>query len=137
MNFKYLINEFATSAFQVNRGLLFTIKEFFTKPDYSIRQFLKGKRKQHFKPLVFVLLTSTIYVLLMLFTGKNTDLGNALSGMADGLKTAPGDKIEFTFMLTILNWLTPEGNQRVSVLHYDKFHIMAGPTYNKDVRCEM
>ena len=64
INFKFLIDEISNTVFQVNRGLFFTVKELFVRPGHSIREFLNGKRKQHFKPLAFVLVVSTIYVLV-------------------------------------------------------------------------
>jgi len=87
VNLGYLQKEIVNSVFQVNRGILYTLKELFVRPGHSIREFLNGKRKRHFKPLAFVLLVSTVYVLLTYFAGTKTYLGDALSGMADGFNT--------------------------------------------------
>jgi hypothetical protein len=44
-----------------DRGIFFTIKEMFTRPGYSIREYIEGKRIRHFKPISFVLLIAGIY----------------------------------------------------------------------------
>ena len=106
INFNYLINELTTNVFQVNRGILYTIKELFTRPGHSIREFIEGKRKYHFKPLAFVLLAATIYVLVMHIIEQETNLGQGLSGMTRGLKSATDDKIDFSYTLNILEWMT-------------------------------
>lgn len=102
INFTYLVDEISNSVLQVNRGILFTIKELFVRPGNSIREFLEGKRKQHFKPLAFVLLVSTIYVLLTYFTGTKTFLGNALTGVSDAISSRGQ---ELSTSIKILNWL--------------------------------
>ena len=102
INFSYLTDEISNSVLQVNRGIFFTIKELFIRPGHSIREFIEGKRKQHFKPLAFVLLLSTIYVLLTYFIGTKTFLGDAISGIIDA--TSKGDK-ELSKSVIILNWL--------------------------------
>lgn len=44
-----------------DRGIFFTIKEMFTRPGHSIREYIEGKRVKHFKPISFVLLIAGIY----------------------------------------------------------------------------
>ncbi len=86
VNFNYFINEISNSFFQVNRGIFYTLKELSVRPGKSIRDYLKGKRKPHYKPLAFALVTSTIFVLLSYLIGEKTFLGEALSGLSDGFK---------------------------------------------------
>jgi len=85
VDFKYLLDEISNSVFQVNRGILFTVKELFIRPGHSIREFLAGKRIQHFKPLSYILLLSAIYVLITFLIGKKTYLGDSLSGMTSAI----------------------------------------------------
>ncbi len=80
VDYKYLISEIPNSIFQINRGFLFTLKELFTKPGHSIREFLEGKRKKHFKPIAFIIFTSTLYVLAHYFIGNQTFIDDAISG---------------------------------------------------------
>ncbi len=103
INFNYLIDEISNSFFQVNRGIFFTIKDLAIRPGNSIRDFLNGKRKQHFKPLAFILMVSAIYVLTTYFTGKKTYLGDAMSGMSSAFSDN-GDELAITNI--ILNWLS-------------------------------
>jgi len=84
IDFKYLTHEFSNSILQVNNGFLYTIKELFVRPGHTIREFLAGKRVRHFKPLAFVLVTSTIYVLTSYITNSKTVLGDFISGLSEG-----------------------------------------------------
>jgi Protein of unknown function (DUF3667) len=57
-----------------DRGIFFTIKQMFTRPGHSIREYIEGKRVQHFKPLSFVLLVAGLYGYLLHVSGvKNVD----------------------------------------------------------------
>jgi len=86
INFRYLVNEIPNSIFQLNRGFLFTIKELFIRPGHSIREFLSGKRVRHYKPIAFLLITSTIYVLSAYLMSRNTYLSDLISGFKDGIE---------------------------------------------------
>ena len=101
IDFKYLLHEIPNSVFQVNRGFLFTIKELFTRPGHSIREFLDGKRRQHYKPLAFVVLASTLYVISTYMIGGNTYLSDVISGITIGMND-DGNELSAT---NFLNWL--------------------------------
>jgi Protein of unknown function (DUF3667) len=45
----------------LDKGILFTTKELFTRPGHSIREFLDGKRVRHFKPISMVIILAGIY----------------------------------------------------------------------------
>jgi len=64
ISWKWLGEEFLSSVFVLERGLLFTLKELFTRPGYMMREYLDGKRKAHFKPLSFVLVMAAVYSIL-------------------------------------------------------------------------
>ena len=57
----YLSHEIQHSVFHVDRGILYTIKELLTRPGYTIKNYLDGKRVNYFKPFAFVVILSTIY----------------------------------------------------------------------------
>ncbi|MRT93635.1 DUF3667 domain-containing protein [Ancylomarina sp. 16SWW S1-10-2] len=120
VDLKYFLNEIPNSIFQVNRGFLFTIKELFTRPGHSIRQFLEGKRKQHFKPLAFVFLASTLYALLTYLIGKNTFLGGVVTGVAVGLNNGA---TESSMAVKFLNWLA--NNHAYAILLFLPFFSLA------------
>ncbi|MCW5912906.1 MAG: DUF3667 domain-containing protein [Cyclobacteriaceae bacterium] len=47
--------------FYFDKGILFTARELFTRPGFSIKEFIDGKRIKHFKPLSLVILLAGIY----------------------------------------------------------------------------
>lgn len=65
INFQYLVHELQHGFLHVDKGVLFTLKELFTRPGDSIREFIEGKRVNHFKPVIsLVIILATIYGLL-------------------------------------------------------------------------
>ncbi|MBL7950828.1 MAG: DUF3667 domain-containing protein [Flavobacteriales bacterium] len=64
MGWAWLAHELQHTLFHVDKGLLFTLKELFTRPGRSIREFLEGHRVRHFKPFATVIITATVYSLL-------------------------------------------------------------------------
>lgn len=95
INFKYIIEEIPNSIFQIDHGFFYTVKELFIRPGHSLREFMEGKRKNHFKPLAFLLLTSTIYVFVNYLLGYNKDF-NDLIKISDA---------EGRFNTEIIDWL--------------------------------
>jgi hypothetical protein len=73
-----LIFELSESILQFNGGLPFTFKELTTRPGKSIKDYLNGNRKNHFKPIAYVLLFSTIYFLFSKVTNLETWLSSAI-----------------------------------------------------------
>lgn len=57
LNWDYVKDEVKYTFLHVNKGLFYTIKELYTRPGATIREFIEGKRIKHYKPilLVFVL----------------------------------------------------------------------------------
>ena len=57
LNWHYIQDELKYTFLHINKGLLFTVKQLLTRPGNSVREFIEGKRVQHYKPilLVFVL----------------------------------------------------------------------------------
>lgn len=64
LNWHELIHELQHSIFHVDSGILFTIKELLLRPGYMVKDYLAGKRKRYFKPVLLVLILSTIYSLV-------------------------------------------------------------------------
>lgn len=104
INFAYLIREIPSSVFQLNSGILFTIKLLSTKPGRGIKDFLDGKRKAYFKPLAFVLVLSAIYVFVAHFTSKPTYLEGIFTEIKEIIKQHQA--IELTVFVKLLNWLS-------------------------------
>lgn len=64
IDFKFIIHEVPHSAFHLDKGILYTIKELTLRPGKTIRGFLEGKRIQHYPPLMYVILITTVYILI-------------------------------------------------------------------------
>lgn len=64
INMHYLWHDIQHGVFHVDKGLLYTAKELFTRPGHSIREFIQGKRVMHFKPFAMVFLLGSVYSLL-------------------------------------------------------------------------
>ena len=67
INFHYFVHEVPHSIFHVDGGIIFTLKELFTRPGHTIREYLDGKRKPHFKPLMLVLIMGSVCALIQYF----------------------------------------------------------------------
>lgn len=63
---KYVLHDLQTTVLQFDKGLFFTLKELFTRPGHTIREFIEGKRIKHFRPIAFLVLLGSIYGLLLL-----------------------------------------------------------------------
>jgi hypothetical protein len=101
LNLHSFLTELTDSVFQINRGLFFTIKELFLRPGHTIRNFLDGKRKKHFKPIAYVFTLSTVYFLVSQISDSPTLIDDFLSGASDGVQEQDS-KIKFP----VLEWLS-------------------------------
>lgn len=61
INIYFLWHDIQHGLLHLDKGILFTVKELFTNPGQSIRQYIEGKRVRHFKPLSLVLVLAGIY----------------------------------------------------------------------------
>ncbi len=103
INFHSILHEIQHGIFHIDKGILYTTKKLFTKPGHAIRDYLYGKRINHFKPFAYILILSTIYALLNKIFNKNTFLDQFLSGMTEGF-TDPSKK-RLSFLPELLIWL--------------------------------
>ena len=102
LNLPNFLTEISDSVFQLNRGLFFTIKELFFRPGHTIREFLIGRRKGHFKPIAFVLIMSTVYLLISRISDHSTIIDDFLLGFS-----VTGEERELlTNSSKFLNWLS-------------------------------
>jgi len=63
----FLWHDLQHGFFHFDKGILFTIKELFTRPGHAIREFIEGKRVKFFKPVSLTILLATLYGLLYHF----------------------------------------------------------------------
>ncbi len=71
MNIHFLWHDIQHGLLHLDKGILFTAKEVFTRPGNSIREFLEGKRVKHFKPISLLLVLAGIYGLLFHYSHIN------------------------------------------------------------------
>ena len=56
----FLWHDIQHGILHVDKGLLFTVKELFTRPGNSIREFIEGRRFNHFKPISLIIVLAGI-----------------------------------------------------------------------------
>lgn len=110
MNFHLLQHDIQEGLFHFEKGIPFTIKQLFTRPGHSIREFLEGKRVQHFKPFSLVILLATVHGLLYHYFHINKFSINSFS--AQSAKDLIGRFGEWT------------------VTHYALFVLLSLPIYS-------
>jgi Protein of unknown function (DUF3667) len=76
INFHFLWHDIQHGLLHVDKGIFYSIKELFTRPGHSIREFLEGKRVKHFKPISLVLILAGVYGLLSHYFDINMLSGN-------------------------------------------------------------
>ncbi|WP_170110619.1 DUF3667 domain-containing protein [Flavilitoribacter nigricans] len=84
INLTTVLHELSEGVFQVNRGFFYTLKALFTRPGKSLQEYLNGKRKDHFKPVAYVLTWSTLYFLIAQLSGQNTWIDDLITGWMNG-----------------------------------------------------
>ena len=100
LNIPNFLTEISDDVFQLNRGLLYSIKELFIRPGHTIREYIEGKRKEHFKPIAFVLIMSTVYFLVSKISDRSTFITDLILGFSGG-SVEGGLSIN-----SFLNWLS-------------------------------
>ncbi|NRB84467.1 MAG: DUF3667 domain-containing protein [Winogradskyella sp.] len=106
ISFKTLKDEFQNNIFQINRGFVFTIKELTLRPGHAIRDFINGKRKPFYKPLSFLLVTTTVYIFISYLLDVDSFLTNFLNDFKEGFDNAKTESREFELSNTgIIDWL--------------------------------
>ncbi len=61
----YVWHEIPHSVWHLDKGILFTLKELFSRPGYTIREFLDGKRVNHYRPLALILILGGILTFIL------------------------------------------------------------------------
>lgn len=57
----FLWHDIQHGLLHVDKGILFTAKELFTRPGRAIREFMEGKRVRHFKPVSLVIVLAGVF----------------------------------------------------------------------------
>ncbi len=61
LDWHYVMHEVQHGAFHVDKGLLYTLKELYLRPGYTIRQFIAGSRINYFKPVAMIIFLGAVY----------------------------------------------------------------------------
>ncbi len=64
LNWHFLWHDLQHGLIHFDKGVAFTLKELSTRPGYSIKEFLEGKRVNHFKPISLVVLLGGVFAFL-------------------------------------------------------------------------
>ena len=64
INFHFLWHDIQHSLLHFDDGIPYSVKQLFTRPGHSIREFIEGKRVRHFKPVSLVVVLATLYGVL-------------------------------------------------------------------------
>lgn len=65
INLHYVMHELLHGILHIDGGIIQTTKDLFTKPGIMVREYLEGKRKNHFSPIIYIVILSTIMALIM------------------------------------------------------------------------
>ncbi|WP_286968592.1 DUF3667 domain-containing protein [Flavobacterium sp. UBA4854] len=72
INVHFLWHDIQHGLLHFDKGILFSLKQLFTRPGHSVREFIEGKRVRHFKPLSLVVVLATLYGVLYHYFHLNT-----------------------------------------------------------------
>jgi hypothetical protein len=100
VNLSFLRQNLVQELIPLDKGILFTLRGLFTRPGYIVREYLKGKRVQHVKPLSLVLVLAGIFGFLVHYFKINL-----LSGALEVTGTSEGVKSINTYLDKVNNWV--------------------------------
>ncbi|WP_129715642.1 DUF3667 domain-containing protein [Pedobacter sp. SYP-B3415] len=60
----FVEHDFVHGVWHVDKGLLYTVKELFTRPGHSVREYIQGKRVNYFSFITLIILILTITALI-------------------------------------------------------------------------
>lgn len=80
----FVEHDFVHGVWHVDKGIFFTLKELFTRPGHSVREYLQGKRANYFSFITLILLIIAISSLIAPYVHiKQTDLSPAQNGIEE------------------------------------------------------
>ncbi|KAF2515229.1 DUF3667 domain-containing protein [Flavobacterium foetidum] len=101
----FFVHDFIHGIFHFDNGFFYTIKELFTRPGHSIREFIQGKRVKHFNFFAMVIILLALNYFLSKWTKTElTDVFNkeSVSGLSKVIK---GYSKLATFLIIPINAL--------------------------------
>jgi hypothetical protein len=105
INAHFLWHDIQHGLMHFDKGILYSIKELFTRPGATIREYLEGKRVWHFKPVSMLILLATVYGLLYHFFHIGFDKSSFGQGFNAGFNHT-GQKSPLKLNLEAINdWI--------------------------------
>lgn len=105
LNAHFLWHDIQHGLMHFDKGIMFSLKELFTRPGATIREYLEGKRVWHFKPLSMLILLATVYGLLYHFFHIGFDKSSFGKGFNEGFNHT-GANSPFKINLEAINdWI--------------------------------
>lgn len=94
----FFAHDFIHGIFHFDSGFLYTIKELFTRPGHSVREFIQGKRAKHFNYFTAVILLLTItYFVSKWAKVELTEVFTSSVGLSRVIK----DYVKLTTLITV------------------------------------
>lgn len=103
INFHYVTHELQHGILHVDKGILNTGKALFTKPGIMVREYLEGKRKNHFSPIIFIVILCTLLTLIKHYV-YNDDILNAMTSESASGRSEISNII-FNVFKPAINWM--------------------------------
>lgn len=91
VDWHYIWHEIPHSIWHLDRGILFTARQLLTRPGYAIREYLEGKRVQHYRPLAFAFMFGAISAFLY-FNISLKSLADFTEGFQKGVSDGINEK---------------------------------------------
>lgn len=108
INLHFLVHEIQHGIFHVDGGILFTLRELFTRPGHSIREYIEGKRKPHFPPFTLVVILGSVCALIQYFFKKESENDLNFTTKYDTADTALGKYVDFEglvkYLRHVIDW---------------------------------
>jgi hypothetical protein len=101
-----LEHDFVHGVFHLDRGFLYTAKQLLTRPGYAIREYVEGKRVNHFNYITLILLLIAVQVFMYQSTGYDMtavypqEIGET-KGMIQGMQSLMMSHMKEMYLLMI------------------------------------
>lgn len=64
LDFHFLWHDIQHGLLHMDKGILYSVRQLLVRPGHSVREFIEGKRVNHFKPISLVIVLATVYGIL-------------------------------------------------------------------------
>ena len=97
IDWHFLGHELEHSVLHMDKGILYSLKNLMLRPGHFIRDYIEGRRANHVKPLLLIMMTAALVVLLSQLLGREVaDTASLLDGA--NANRAAGDLAMARFM---------------------------------------